>query len=55
MEKIEGVTRIEIIDWRDGAEVVRKFVLPIQDEAFNVKIDFQDGGRTIKIFMKDED
>lgn len=54
MDEIESVKRIEIVDWRDGAEVVKKFTLPEQEDVFSVEVEFFEGG-TMKIFMKDQD
>lgn len=49
------VTRIEVIDWRDGAKIVRKLIVEPQKDPFIVEFDIQDNGKTLKIFMKDED
>lgn len=55
MEDITGITRVEVIDWRDGVEEARKFVLGPTQDSFEVELSFQDEGRTLKVFLKDED
>lgn len=49
------VTRLEVIDWRDGATEARRLVILPQKDPFEVEFDLQDDGRTLKIFMKDTD
>lgn len=49
------VTRLEVIDHRDNVEIGRKLVIPPQTEPFVVEFSIQDDGKTLKIFMKDQD
>lgn len=49
------VTRLEVIDHRDGAEIGRKLVIPPQTDPFVVEFSLQDDGKTLKLFMKDID
>ena len=49
------INRLEVIDHRDGVEIGRKLVVPPQKDPFIAEFSLQDDGKTLKIFMKDED
>ena len=48
MSSTEKVTRVEIIDWENGKGRVFS-----QWDIGRVELDFQDEGRTLKIFLKE--
>ena len=52
--KLEGVTRIEIIDHRDALAGEGGRVFVRRDDNMEVTQVFQDDGKTLKIFLKDE-
>jgi hypothetical protein len=48
---VEDVIRLEVIDWRKDAKTGRAF----QAWGVAVKLDYQDSGRTLKVFVTDKE
>ena len=53
VNKLEKVNRIEVIDYtKDYEEGGGRAYVKWEDKPLNIEFDFQDNGKTLKIFIK---